>query len=384
MSTTKVLYKPKNLEIEFGEKDGGYFLRTNESPTSSETTTTTISSLPSYLTRGKIIVIDSVNSGIGRSDEKNIYSKIINPLFDHLSIPHEYFPTTSPSSISDLALSFKDPEITVIFISGDTSINEFVNGLNDTTTGKISIFPIPGGTGNSLALSLNLTDPLSSISTLLTGKPDPLNLYQVEFPKNTKFLVQNEVTDEVPANFKFLVVLSWAFHASLVADSDTPELRKHGLQRFQIAAYQNLEREQKYEGQVIINNDEVINGPFAYWLLTSAQKFEPTFEISPQGDILKDELYLVAFETKTDKDYIMDIMKQVYDKGSHVSNPDVVYKKLVKGDSIVLKTKNSNSVNDKRFCVDGSIVVLPDTTDNEIRIQVTNNKQYSWELYIIH
>ena len=35
----------------------------------------------------------------------------------------------------------------------------------------------------------------------------------------------------------------------------------------------------------------------------------------------------------------MDIMKEVYDKGSHIKNPNVVYKKLDKNDKIQLKRK---------------------------------------------
>ncbi|RCK59419.1 Sphingoid long-chain bases kinase 1 [Candida viswanathii] len=390
MPAHTIFYEPKKLTIEFGENDGGYYVNT----TAESTPTTTISQIPSYLT-DKLIVIDSIHSGTGRTQSKDIYNDLIAPLFSPLSISHEIYRTTSPTSIADFARDLypDSTNTTILFISGDSSINEFINGLlSDSQGSSITVFPIPGGTGNSLALSLDITSPLDAIHRLLhpTTSTLPLYLYDVQFPAGSQYLLHDEPDGAVAQlGLKVIVVLSWAFHASLVADSDTPELRKHGLERFQIAALQNLNRVQKYEGETTINgSDEEIAGPFAYWLVVSSRKFEPTFEISPKGDILKDELYLVAFNTKEKLDdgaYIMDIMKQMYDRGSHVDNSDVIYKKLGPGDDIVLSVRNAAPLIQRRFCVDGRIVALPETSDEQqVRIRVTDNTQHSWRLYIIH
>lgn len=381
MTRYRLTYQLKNIALEFGENDGKFFIQLGHSSTGR---ILNLSTLPSYLTERKVIIIDSVKSGTGRTPGKDIYLDILDPLFKELSIEHEYHATKSATSISELALSLKDHKVSIIFISGDTSINEFINSLNDSEKGEIAIFPIPGGTGNSLSLSLNITNPLDAIIRLFSaGTTLPLNLYEVDFPQGSHYLIANELGSPVPSHLKFLVVLSWGFHASLVADSDTPELRKHGIKRFQLAAHQNLSRDQKYEGDFYINDVE-LNGPFAYWLVTASQRFEPTFEISPKGDILKDELYVVTFNTQNTQYYIMDIMKEVYDKGSHIKNPNVVYKKLDKNDKIQLKTKNSKPLIQRRFCVDGSIIALPETESHEIYIHVKDNSQHSWKLYIIH
>lgn len=381
MTRYRLTYQLKNIALEFGENDGKYFIQLGHSSTGK---ILNLSTLPSYLTERKVIIIDSVKSGTGRTPGKDIYLDILDPLFKELSIEHEYHATKSATSISELALSLKDHKVSIIFISGDTSINEFINSLNDSEKGEIAIFPIPGGTGNSLSLSLNITNPLDAIIRLFSaGTTLPLNLYEVDFPQGSHYLIANELGSPVPSHLKFLVVLSWGFHASLVADSDTPGLRKHGIKRFQLAAHQNLNRDQKYEGDFYINDVE-LNGPFAYWLVTGSQRFEPTFEISPKGDILKDELYVVTFNTQNTQYYIMDIMKEVYDKGSHIKNPNVVYKKLDKNDKIQLKTKNSKPLIQRRFCVDGSIIALPETESHEIYIHVKDNSQHSWKLYIIH
>ncbi|KAG7665174.1 uncharacterized protein J8A68_001230 [[Candida] subhashii] len=361
----------------------------NQQDSAKDDVITIPSQLPNYLTSpNQVFIIDSIKSGTGRSSSSSndIYHTIINPLFKLLDINYQYFKTISSKSISKFANQF-NPQYasTIIFISGDTSINEFINGLPTGTTNdnnKISIFPIPNGTGNSLALSLNLQDQLSALTTLLTSTnpPHPLHLYTIQFPTGSYLSLHNEKHSEITHKLNFLVVFSWAFHASLVADSDTPELRKHGLERFKIAAANNLNQEQKYDAECYINSKK-IDGPFAYWLVTGSDRFEPTFEISPHSDILENGFYLVAFKTGQD---IMKIMYQVYDKGNHINNPDVIYEKLIPGDEIILKTKNSSSIRKRRFCLDGSIIVLPEQEEHEIKIQIGDYIHNNWQFFIIH
>ncbi|KAK6456715.1 ATP-NAD kinase-like domain-containing protein [Scheffersomyces xylosifermentans] len=340
-----------------------------------------------YLTDTKVYVLDSVNSGTGRTEKKDLYHQILKPIFELINVDHEYIATTSASTVSEFAKSLDGSrDSTVIFISGDTSVNEFVNNLSDKPSAKLKLFTFPSGTGNSLALSVGLTDEIDALKKLFnsSSKVAPLNLYEVDFPKGSYFLVQDEKTTEIEGPLKFLVVLSWGFHASLVADSDTPELRKHGIERFKLAAFSNLEQEQKYEGHVKAG-DELLDGPFAYWLLTSAKRFEPTFEISPKGDILEESLYLVSFKTEESPSYIMDIMMQIYNKGSHIDNKNVTYKKLTKDDKIVLTTTNSKSLRKRRFCLDGSIIALPEADEHQLSFNIAEhpNRQFNWELFIV-
>ncbi|ODV81676.1 uncharacterized protein CANTADRAFT_44293 [Suhomyces tanzawaensis NRRL Y-17324] len=342
-------------------------------------------SIPDYL-KDKVYVVDSVKSGKGRDSKTDLYNIVLEPILTALAVDHQYVATTSADSIRQFASTLPEGQnATVVFISGDTSISEFVNGLSGVSSGNITIFPIPSGTGNSLALSLGFVDELRAIQRLLQAveKPAPLNLYDVQFPEGSYFLIQDAIGPQITQPLKFTVVVSWGFHAALVADSDTPELRKNGIERFKLAAFANLQREQKYEGLVSVNGHR-IEGPFAYWVLTSSKKFEPTFEILPEGNIFDDNLYLISFKTEESSSYIMDIMKQVYDKGSHVHNPKVSYQKISNGDRVLLHTLNSKNKQQRRFCVDGSIVALPETDEHEIAIRATGNKHNGWSLYVVH
>lgn len=326
-----------------------------------------------------VIVIDSTKSGVGRN-QRDIYKPLLKPILDIFLVVHTYVDTTSADTVTELANSLKSGDYSIIIISGDTSVTEFVNGLPQHQKGTIKINLIPFGTGNSLALSLGIENEFIGIQKLLKDSPHhPLNLYRAEIPANSWLLHEGAPIKPLETSIEFLVVLSWGFHASLVADSDTKELRKHGLDRFKMAAMKNLKAVQEYDATTIIGNDCIINGPYAYWLVTPSRRFEPTFEILPKGDIFESSLYLVAFKTEVDNDnYIMDIMTQVYNQGSHINNPKVTYKKIT-DEGLILKF-NDLAPDKRRFCIDGTIVQVPE--GGEIRIKPCNNKKYDWQLMI--
>lgn len=343
---------------------------------------------PEYF-NNDIIVIDSVKSGTGRDDSSDIYKKILLPIFNDINVHHQHVGTTSENSIKEFGrgLSIKGDSVTLIFISGDTSVNEFVNSLPiNKNLVKVNILVIPAGTGNSLALSLGFLDVYQAIGTFFSSSAEinSLNLYEAQFPKGSYYLVEDQKKDEVPESLMFIVVLSWAFHASLVADSDTPKLRKHGVERFKIAAYSNLSSEQKYEGIATFNGIKK-EGPFAYFVLTPSNRFEKTFVVLPKGNILDDNLYLIAFNSEDDNTgkYIMNIMGEIYDNGKHVENSKVTYEKISRGNTVVLETKNSAALRQRRFCVDGSIIALPEKDTHLIKVTSSGNTFRNWSINVI-
>ncbi|EDK45982.1 conserved hypothetical protein [Lodderomyces elongisporus NRRL YB-4239] len=418
-SSFQIFIKSKSIRIELAESESIYYFNHDEhiSPNKSENESDLIiDTPPNFLTTNKVYILDSVSSGTGRSKQKDFHELVLAPLLHALGVEFTYIKTTSPDSIENFAHSLPHKDSFVFFLSGDTSVNEFINKLNQNPekNNSVVLFPIPMGTGNSFALSLGITNPLKSLVQLLaaTAKPAPLNLYNVLLPHGSYKLVQNEKSPLPSNSLQFLVVFSWAFHASLVADSDTPELRKHGLERFKMAAENNLKRPQIYNGETTLykeneseeneeNEENVgkesdekerrqtgkykeisIPGPYAYWLVTPAQKFEPTFEISPNGNILDDSLYLVAFKSKPkDDNYIMDIMMQVYDNGKHTLNPDVQYTKIERKDYLKLSIGGASDTLQRRFCIDGAILVVPEKL--EIVIKSTGNHFHGWELQTI-
>lgn len=375
-----VLQTEAVLLIIYSEEETG--LAPGDAPTWTE--------FPEHLQGREIFVIDSVYSGTGREVKKDAYQQILEPLFNQFELKYTYVKTDSADSIKQYAGSFgkvsgKNP--LVIFISGDTSIGEFINGLDESLKGgeDITFFNIPAGTGNSLALSLDNYSIADSVKLLLFPKQTiPFNLYEVDFPKGSYFTALDVKTEDISGPLKFIVVLSWGFHASLVADSDTPELRKFGVKRFQIAAGQNLANEQKYVGSTQIDAKQIVEGPYAYWLLTPAKRFEKTFEILPKGNIADDSLYFVSFKTEpgTDSNYIIDIMKEVYDLGKHIEDEKVIYEAIRNNEEIVLTVSENAPDSTRRFCLDGSIVKIP-TGEVKIKISSGSNEYRGRKFFLL-
>lgn len=342
------------------------------------------------ITKNHVYVVDSVKAGKGQTNAVDgVYSKVLKPIFqDVLHVDHEYLPTTSAESITQFATSLRlDKPVTVIVLGGDTSVSEFVNGLaTNPSKGNVDLAVLPTGTGNALALSLGLNNLHTALQKLFTAtSPKPLNLYLASLPEGTKILFRGEEVADAPKKFYFLVVFSWAFHASLVADSDTEELRQHGNERFKIAAQKNLGRPQKYDGSVLIGLTKY-DGPFSYLVITPAQNFEPGFKILPKGDIHEESLYIVAVgyeheENLTGK-YLYDVMLEAYDNGKHIENPKVTYKKAEKGDVITLRGQNLLPQENRRFCVDGAIILLPKKDESSVEVKPEGNEVQGWTLSV--
>lgn len=342
-----------------------------------------------------VYVLDSIKSGTSeRTSGSGIYFEVLKPLLDNLfHVRYHYHATDSEDSVRALGKSlstFKKPTL-VIVISGDTSINEFVNSLHQVDHGLLRLFVIPAGTGNSLALSVGITDQIRAISRLFTHKQEdskPLNLYEVNFPRGSYIIDKKGRHLNVSSPILFIVVASWAFHASLVADSDTEELRRYGLERFKMAAHQNLTRPQKYLGRVTVWRGEKkiseIEGPFAYFVLTPSRKFEPTFVILPEGNIFDSKMYLVSFDYQENDSYILDIMGQVYDNGHHIKNDLVHYECLDDKTSLQLHIDSENDAQNRRFCVDGAVVVVPRGKDQEdVIFRHHGHSSKGWDIEII-
>lgn len=328
--------------------------------------------------KDEVTIIDSVLSGTGREQQKDIYHLIIRPIFELLGVKYDYLATSDRNSVKEIARSIKlTGDKTIIFLSGDTTVSEFINSLPKAETqSDLNIIIIPCGTGNSLSLSLGIDDSISSVISMLQGTKQPLNLYNVDLPRGSYFLFQ-DVQTEIKGPLLFLSVFSWAFHAAIVADSDTKELRKLGVDRFKVAAMKNLEKEQKYHGSVVID-DTSIEGPFAYWLVTGAKRFEKTFEILPNGDLTNTSMYMVAIDSANSGN-LMDIMMEVYDHGSHIKDSRVVYKEILKNQQIMLRL---GADTENRFCLDGSIIVIPNLECN-IMIKSIGNLERNWRINII-
>jgi diacylglycerol kinase family enzyme len=228
---------------------------------------------------------------------------------------------------------------------------------------------LPLGTGNALFHSLHRPSTLpstyiQSLRTLLHGTPRPLPVFQATFSPGARSL-SNEGQTATPLVHNTLygaVVASYGLHATLVADSDTTEYRKHGDKRFGLVANDLLFPQGgahphsykadvtllKSGGEIKLNRKE-----HGYVLATPLSNLEKSFTISPASKPLDGQLRAVYFGAMSGEQ-VMNIMKEAYNNGNHISMDGLGYENI-SGLRIQFR-EEGESWKWRRCCIDGLIV----------------------------
>lgn len=326
-------------------------------------------------------VVISTGSGTGLATE--VWEQLVKPCMDFMqmeaSIDYALHFTTSESSVIDFTRDTLLPQAnlgvaqSVLLMSGDGGVVDIVNTLlsgdRSPSYKKPNITILPLGTGNALAHSAGITQDNSlGLKTWATGGPKELPLFRASFSPGARLLV-NEAREEqelheldgVPTAHGS-VVCSWGLHAGLVADSDTVEFRKFGVERFQMAAKEALfpsdgSPPHVYRGKVSVlrpGQQEwhvIRQGEHAYVLATLCNQLEKGFTISPDSRPLDGKLRLVHFGPSSG-DEAMAIMGKAYQGGQHVHDDRVGYEEI---DALRIEFEEDDA-RWRRVCVDGKIV----------------------------
>lgn len=239
-----------------------------------------------------------------------------------------------------------------------------------STYTKPILSQLPLGTGNALFHSIHRPSPLPSLyiqglRTFLHGTPRPLPIFRATFSPGARALT-NEAQTQTPLYNNILygaVVASYGLHATLVADSDTTEYRKHGDKRFGLVANDLLNPPEggnphAYKAEVTLTKEDgkedvIAKKEHGYILASLVSNLEKTFTISPASKPLDGQLRVVHFGP-LDGEETMEIMKEAYNNGNHVGMETVGYESVVG-----LKINFLEEGEDwkwRRCCVDGLIV----------------------------
>lgn len=301
-----------------------------------------------------LFILDSTHSGIGRNDSNNIYNIVLFPILQKLNIKHQYIPSTDSNFISNWSKQFKDvmKDVTIIFISGDTSMSEFINGLPRVSQRNINILPLAIGTANALANSLNLNCPVDAFHNFLTNNlvSRDLPLYNVIFPDNSSKL--------------FFIILSMGFHANLLHKSNDPKYNGMGVEKFQDASKDIL---QNYELDVTISIVKSHNTPrvkkFAYFALINTPNLEEKYLPSPKSKIFQSELHLLGYLSDVSRDALVNKIMQGYSNhlNGDIESVGTIYEALHDNFEIKLPLWDGKSPRYKyEICCDGLLYNLLD------------------------
>ncbi|KAF2660429.1 hypothetical protein K491DRAFT_688190 [Lophiostoma macrostomum CBS 122681] len=337
-----------------------------------------------------------ISTGSGTTLAKQFFDQAVSPVLQALS-PASYpdfhiYHTQSATSIEELTSAVLFPKadsgssLRIILLSGDGGIIDLVNGLLSTSPSssykppKVDLLPL--GTANALYHSINGgKDDTWGLSALATERYRPLPIFAAKFSADARLLVDEALsTEELSKDAKSgeptlhgAVVCSWGMHASLVADSDTSEYRKFGIDRFKLAAKEALfpadgSLPHPYKAKVsILKGDEwkqLDAQEHMYVLASMVSNLEKTFTISPASKPLDGSLHLVQFGP-TNGEEAMRIMGLAYQGGKHVDDGAVLYESI-DGLKIQFEGKEKDA-RWRRICIDGKIVRLEENGWVEVR-----------------
>ncbi|CCF59429.1 hypothetical protein KAFR_0H00200 [Kazachstania africana CBS 2517] len=322
-----------------------------------------------------VVVIDSVSSGTGRNKNNHFYNIVIKPIFDIFKIQHHYFKTTGPKSISTYAKSLDlSKSYTVIFISGDTSISEFINNLPpllETSNGlkhTISILPLPMGTGNAFSSSIGHKCPIQTLSSFLHNRTQPSHfpLYEVIFP-NGKTVI-------------FFIILSLGLHANVLhlCEND-PQYKKYGEERFKLAFEKVMTT---YDLNVRLQIPELdLSGAFSYFILINTPNLESSYIPSPLSDPFLEQLHVLGYSSSLNNEDLLNYVTQGYSNklgDELVESSNMVYKPISRNVSIVLTEDEESEKYKYDICCDGLLFnlrdMLPENPTKEDYVLKTNFK----------
>lgn len=336
--------------------------------------------------RCNLHVVVSIKSGTCKAN--SFFDHVVHQTFEALGISkkqYEVHRTTSERFIGEFTRDILLPRAnqgiqqTVLLLSGDGGVVDIVNGLLGSSRSSAFIKPTIGlvamGTGNALANSSGLLqDSTNGLRSFVRGKPHNLPTFSVKFAPGSELLTdEGRRSEPLPLErgeygvLHGAVVCSWGLHASLVADSDTVEYRRHGSQRFQMAAKQLLypsdgSKPHHYKGRVILFRrneggreypEYLDRSEHMYILATLVLKLGERFMISPRSKPLDGQLRLIHFGALSSEE-VLRILTLASTGGGHIREAEVGYQ-IIEGMRINVHESDSRW---RRICVDGKIVQL--------------------------
>ena len=189
------------------------------------------------LQNANINVLVSSISGAGLAD--SAFDNLLEPLFRKFRVPFSVHKTSSKTShkefLKGIGFSNSKEHIIVVF-GGDTLVFDVLNSIlenpGSTEGPQITLCPVPCGTGNALATSLGINTVPIGISRIFGLAKTASGLVPLPI---LRIRISETGREQV---IYAAVVCSWGLHASLVADSDDPEMRRqYGPQRFQVQGF---------------------------------------------------------------------------------------------------------------------------------------------------
>ena len=318
-----------------------------------------------------------VSTHAGTQKAKRVFQSLVRPLLEDIGIDrYEVLETDGEESVARFTQNTILPranqgvEQTVVLLSGDGGVVDLVNvlckeGLKDGFV-KPVVGLLPVGTANALAHSTRVAgDGTFGLRSLLGGVVKDLPTFRVKVSQGARWVVDGgRGRKEVQGGEAFgAVVFSWGLHASTVAMGDTAEYRRHGINRFNMAADELMHpndgsEHHRYKGRVSLIKEgdkleTIERKEHSYVLASMVSNLDEHFCISPSSQPLDGQMQYVGIGAVSSAE-VMRLLGKACQGGLHVDEKSVTYE-AIEGLWIGVDEEEGEW---RQVCVDGQIVAL--------------------------
>lgn len=251
-----------------------------------------------------------LNPASGAKTTEDVYTKEVLPLLEELSVSDlQVHRTESEGDAAKIARRLSShlnssEAISLILLGGDGTTHEVLNGIIQQRKGKcyipcnVKLALVPTGTANALYASLYPDEASTDRSYKLKSIRAMFSSSRSSYPLALSAVSSSSAEEATIAH----LITSHALHASILADSEALRSTHPGIERFKIAAAQNMTKwtladvTLKGKGKddtveiydadnstfkTISLQEAQFTDPIFYFVCVTTDRLEPTFVPAP-------------------------------------------------------------------------------------------------------
>jgi len=252
--------------------------------------------------------------------------ELVKPVFDLHGAELTILETTGPGNARDLV---KDLELAVydgiIVLGGDGTFHEVVNGLLKRPDGvTLPLGLIPGGSGNSLLHDLDLTDPVSAVKAIFTGKTSLIDTAEIKLNHDVLYSIN---------------LIGWGLVTDVARRAEL--LRWLGPRRYTVSSIIEILRKKNRKAKLIID-DHTLVGEFSFVVACNSIHIGNGMKMAPHAKLNDGLIDLLVVASDITRKRLFSVLPKLFD-GTHVDEPEVKYHQ-VSGFSIISEEKDPLNV----------------------------------------
>ena len=251
--------------------------------------------------------ITIVNPFSGKRKSIQIFNKI-KPIFNSNNIELDNIETKfqghAKELIQKIDLSIYDG---IIIIGGDGTFHETINGmLNRLDKKKIPIGIIPGGSGNSFMMDLNLTDPIKATNAIINLKTKSIDVTKIHMQKELLYSIN---------------LIGWGMVTDVGIRSEN--YRFIGPARYTIASIIEIIFKKTRKALLEIN-DKKIQQEFTFIVACNSMNIGKGMKMAPKAKIDDGLIDVITVDGNIKRKRLLSVLPKLF-TGEHIHEPEVNY-----------------------------------------------------------